>query len=743
MNAIKEAHYNLGIAYLEAGQYNRAVPEFEAAIKLDPNFIGAHSALCRAYLEQNELENAGTAIAAALKLDANYQPALLLYGTIIEAYHDRGKVHLDDKSYTEAVAAFQKAITLDADLGDNAQVDHPENTHIYVHLGAAYIGMKAYQQAIEALQHAIAQDADLVDAHYNLGYAYVEQGTHDQAIPHLERAIAIAPHLKRAHYNLARAYRESGNLEAATNAVTETLRLDPNYQRAHELADTIKQAHYNRGVTHLNDERYSEAVTAFQNAITLDSDFAAAHYNLGLAYLKMEAYPRAVSSLEKTIALEPNHTAAYHALALSYLGQQELGKARDAAREALKIDANYQPARSLLEAIDPSFIPMPSPSTTEVQNVTPPEPEPEPSVSSQPDAKSSHETHHELGIAYLDAKMHTEAITEFKKAIDIDPDFVAAHISLGTVYLEIGQLDDAENAAKVALRIDADSESARQLLDDIEQVRPVRPEPEPTKQTPTSTNTPDAKQDLERGLVFLNSRQYTQAAAAFKRVLKADPSSIEAHFGLGQAYLEIGAFDDAKAAADTVLRLNPNHQKARELIQIIKFASNIERNQKIRKKVLSYAVILGIIVVAIFGAVRLNLIPWFTPPAPPNLSIAASLEEPSGNGFLDAGETARLKFIIRNNGGTARNIQIRFEPSSIAGLRFKKPEPIPKVSANSDETIRVPITADKNIQGRSQALQIQLLGKAGSFGKVEPLVTKDFSFKIVSGLQKPTSQRRK
>ena len=735
MNAIKEAHYNLGIAYLEAGQYSRAVPEFEAAVKLDPNFIGAHSALCRAYLEQNELESAGTAVAAALKLDANYQPALLLYGTIIEAYHDRGKIHLDDKSYTEAVAAFQKAITLDADLGDNSQVDHPENTHIYVHLGAAYIGMKAHQKAIEALEHAIAQDADLVDAHYHLGYAYVEQGTYDQAIPHLERAIAIAPHLKRAHYNLARAYRESGNLEAATNAVTETLRLDPNYQRAHELADRIKQEHYNRGITYLNDERYSEASTALQNAITLDSDFATAHYNLGLAYLKMETYPRAVSSLEKTIALDPNHKAAHHALALSYLGQQELGKARDAARDALKIDANYQPANALLEAIDPSFKPPETQDTTQ--------PDPRQSIDSQPDAKSRQQMHYELGAAYLDSKMHAEAIAEFQKAIDIDPDFVAAYMSLGTIYLEMGQLDDAENAAKEALRIDAASQSACQLLEDIEQARPVRPEPEPTKQTPTSTDTPDVKQDLERGLVFLSSRQYDQAAAAFKRVIKADASSIEAHFGLGQAYLEIGAFNDAKAAADTVLMLNPNHQKARELIQVIKFASNIERNQKIRKKVLSYAVILGIIVVAIFGAVRLNLIPWFTPPAPPNLSIAVSLEEPSGNGFLDAGETARLKFIIRNNGGTARNIQIRFEPSSIAGLRFKKPEPIPKVSANSDETIRIPITADKNIQGRSQALQIQLLGKAGSFGKVEPLVTQDFSFKIVSGLQKPTSQRRK
>lgn len=740
MNAIKEAHYNLGIAYLEAGQYSRAVPEFEAAVKLDPNFIGAHSALCRAYLEQNELESASTAVAAALKLDANYQPALLLYGTIIEAYHDRGKAHLADREYTEAIAAFQKAIALAADLDNNSQDTHPENTHIYVHLGAAYIGMKAHQNAIEALQHAIAQDADLVDAHYNLGYAYVEQGTYDQAIPHLERAIAIAPHLKRAHYNLARAYRESGNLEAATNAITETLRLDPDYQRAHELADTIKQEHYNRGITYLNDERYSEAATALQNAITLDSDFATAHYNLGLAYLKMETYPRAVSSLEKMIALDPNHKAAHHALALSYLGQQELGKARDAAKEALKIDATYQPASALLEAIDPSFTPLPSPLTPEVQDVTPPEPEQ--SATSQPDAKPSHETHHELGIAYLGAKMHTEAITEFKKAIDLDPNFTVAYISLGTVYLEIGQLDDAENAAKAALRIDAASQSTRQLLDNIEQARPVRSEPEPTKQTPPSTDTPDVKQDLERGLVFLSSRQYDQAAAAFKRVIKVDASSIEAHFGLGQAYLEIGAFDDAKAAADTVLMLNPNHQKARELIQVIKFASNIERNKKIRKKILPYAVILAIIVVGTFVEMKYEIIPW--PNQNLNLSITEiTLKDPSRNGFLDAGETANLTLSIQNNGGTARDIEVRVQPVSIPGVDFKNSVLLQKLKKKTGETIRISMTADRNIKGREQPLQIQLFGKRGWFGKKEPLAVKDSSVKIIPDMPDPVLPRRR
>lgn len=574
MDAIKEAHYNLGIAYLEAGQYDRAIREFEAAIKLDADFIEAHCALCRAYLEQDELEKASTAVTAALKLDATHQPALLLCDTIIHAYYDTGKEHLNAERYTEAVSTFQNALTLDADLGRNSQVSDIESKHIYVHLGAVYIGLKAYQEAIKALQNAIALDADLVDAHYNLGHAYVEQGHHDEAIPHLERAITIAPNFKRAHYNLARAYRESGNLEAATHALTETLRLDPNYQRAHELANSIKQAHYNRGITYLNDERYSEAVTTFQNAITLDPDFTTAHYNLGLTYLKMETYPRAVDALQKTIMLDRNYKAAHHSLALAYLGKQELGKARDAARETLKLDPNYQPALSLLEAIDPSFTP---PET----QTTPPS-EPEPPVKQQPDAKSKQETHYELGIAYKDSKMYTEAVAEFQKAVALDPDFIAAHTSLGEVYLEMERLDDAENAANVALRIDANSQSARQLLDDIRQAR--LPTPRQTESTkPASTppaDTPDTKQDLERGLIFLNNRQYNQAAAAFKRVIKVDEDSVEAHHGLGQAYLELGAFDDATTATEETLRRNPNHQMARELLQVIQFARNKEKKSE-------------------------------------------------------------------------------------------------------------------------------------------------------------------
>lgn len=684
MNAIKQAHYNLGIAYLNDAQYSKAIHEFQTAITLDADFMDAHCGLARAYVESGELDKAEMSATAALQFDVNYPPALALLDSIKQTYYNKGITYLNSERYGEAVAILQKAVTLDADFMD---------AHYY--LGRAYIGLQAYHKAVDSLQSAVTLDANLEDAHYYLGYAYVEQGQYDKAIQHLERAIALNPNLKHAHYNLARAYREQGDLEAATNAATETLRLDANYEPVHELVDRLKQAHYNRGITYMNDERYSDAVAAFQDAITLDSmkdsprqvgfKRTSTHYNLGVAYLKMETYTRAVDALQKTIALDRTYKAAHHALALAYFGQLELGKARDAARDALKVDANYQPARSLLEAIDPSFVRLEAPSFTspETQVVTPPRPEG--TSNPQPAAKPTKEGHHELGIAYLNAKKHTEAIAEFNKAIALDPDFAAAHSSLGSVYLELGQLDQAENAAKKALGVDANFQSAHQLLDDIKQERPV-----PLLSQTDEASAPDtakAKQDLKRGLVFLNNK----------------------------------------------------------LIQVINFARNRERNQRIRKKVLAYTAILGVIAMGIFGAIKFDILPWPLPaPLDPDISIAeTSLEEPSGNGFLDAGETARLKLIIRNSGGTARNIEVRLQPPSLAGLRYKKPGQISKISKNSEETIRISMTADKNVKGRNQALQIQVFGKIGLFGKKEPLMTEEFSFKIIPSLPDPVQPRRR
>ena len=163
------------------------------------------------------------------------------------------------------------------------------------------------------------------------------------------------------------------------------------------------------------------------------------------------------------------------------------------------------------------------------------------------------------------------------------------------------------------------------------------------------------------------------------------------------------------------------------MIQVIKFARNIDRNKKIRKKVLPYAAILAIIVAGVFVEMKYEIIPW--PNQNLNLSITEiTLKDPSRNGFLDAGETANLTLSIQNNGGTARDIEVRLQPAFIPGVDFKNSVLLQKLKKKTGETIRVSMTADKNVKGRKQPLQIQLFGKEGWFGKKEPLKNGNGSF---------------
>lgn len=642
MKAIKEARYNLAIAYLNDAQYNEAIPEFEAVLNLDADFIDAHCGLSRAYLELNELEKAEVSAQKALSLNPDNSPALSLIDELKNAHYENGITSLNDKQYRDAVSTFEKVISLDSNF-----------KHTHYNLGRAYICLRQYDKAITSLQSSIDTHSASDDVHFLIGSAYIEQRLFDKSIQHLEQAINADPNLLQAHYNLAWAYRETGNLEAATNAVTETLRLDPNYKPVHELVEKIKQTHYNRGISYLNNSRYSDAIAAFQNVITLDAEFTAAHFNLGVAYLKLENFTRAVDALQKTIALDRTHKAALHALALAYFGLHELENARNAAKDALDIDPEYQPAKSLLEAIDPNFTDIPIDDPSETQD-TSTEQETD-IVEPQPTKETQHE-------------------------------------------------DESESQSEA-------EESEK----------------------PVQENT-EIQKNLERGLIFLSNKQYNNAATAYERVIKADPNCIDAHYGLGKTYLETGAFDDAKSAAQAALKLDPRHKPSLELLEAVVYFVNLQRNRKIRKKVFVYVSIFLIVAIGAFASYQYVLIfnndnngPPIPPkPVTPILSISVSLEGTERKGMIYAGETGLLKLVISNTGGPSGNIGVELEP--IPGIQIKQikdPKNHFMMKADSKRTVEMEITVEENVSPRTVNLDINLIDK-----KNGPIASENFDLRI-------------
>lgn len=69
-----------------------------------------------------------------------------------------------------------------------------------------------------------------------------------------------------------------------------------------------------------------------------------------------------------------------------------------------------------------------------------------------------------LGVFYLEAKRHQEALDLFQRAARIDPSDSTAESNLAYVFLAMGQMKDAEEAARAGLRADGENGRARYFL---------------------------------------------------------------------------------------------------------------------------------------------------------------------------------------------------------------------------------------------------------------------------------------
>lgn len=206
------------------------------------------------------------------------------------------------------------------------------------------------------------------------------------------------------------------------------------------------------------------------------------HYTLGNAYLKEGQYDKAVTHFEQAISLDSDFIEAYHALALTYLQQQRLQDAKDAALDALKINATYKPVLSFLQAIEPSMpetpqvtvLPTEQPDVIEKpveKEDTPKQPNPttlpEKEKTSPKADDIDIDTELERGIVFLANKQYPQAETAFKKVLKASPNHAIAHYNLAQSYMETGVLTDAKIQVDKALRLNPSYQPAQQLQEGI------------------------------------------------------------------------------------------------------------------------------------------------------------------------------------------------------------------------------------------------------------------------------------
>ena len=162
---------------------------WEDAAKKSPEKVRAYYNLGKIYSDKGWAD----------KAIENYQIALRVKPDYIEAYNNLGVQYREKGWIDKAIEHYQIAIS----LGPDFQIAHNN-------IGNAYAAKGWLDKAIEHYWFALRLKPDFIEAHNNLGVVYEKKGLLEEAIKEYQAALMINPEFKTARDNLNKLLRLKG-----------------------------------------------------------------------------------------------------------------------------------------------------------------------------------------------------------------------------------------------------------------------------------------------------------------------------------------------------------------------------------------------------------------------------------------------------------------------------------------------------------------------------------------------------
>jgi tetratricopeptide (TPR) repeat protein len=326
-------------------------------------------------------------LSKAIELDPKYAEVVLT----------RGMRYLRMKENKKALADFDKTVQID-----------PASSDAYCYRGAAHAELGESGKALEDLSKAIELDDKNAEAYRQRGRIHDKLGQRKEAAADFTSAIACAFHKR------ARAFHESLRYDTAVK----------NYSSVLELAPSRSGVYCQRGEAYLALANYTKAIADFDKAIQADPKSAAAHLGRGCACLKTNEFKQAVADLSKTIELDSKIADAYFLRSKAY---KELGKNKDSADDlakAHKLDP-YLDDADTKETVEPGtmklFDHVIAASTGEIMA-----------------------SYNNRAIMYAKWGQPADAIADYTKSIEIEPDDPIAYYNRALDELRLGKTEQAK-----------------------------------------------------------------------------------------------------------------------------------------------------------------------------------------------------------------------------------------------------------------------------------------------------------
>lgn len=338
-----------------------------------------------------------------------------------------------------------------------AQVD-PERSVTYQNWGVALNHLGSFAEASEKFERALRLDPRNASALFGMGDALWKLARPDESLRKFAEGAALSPDTEwplvswgsrllsqnRVAEGLAKlklaVKNDPGDVEAwrlvgvAHSKLGDSAAELESWRNVAELAPKNAQAHTQVGVALTELKRHAEAVLVFSRAIELSDPKSAAWPNLALgdALLELKRYEEAIAAYRRSRAIrETSDAYARAGLALAYLNQPQEALAEYEAASRIAPDrdetySNWADALLMLKQFEAAV----EKSTIAIEKAK----------KAGRESKIGHinRAHAHLAVGRIDL-----ALSDYRKATEIDPAFADAFRGLGDALSRQGKIQEA------------------------------------------------------------------------------------------------------------------------------------------------------------------------------------------------------------------------------------------------------------------------------------------------------------